>query len=244
MLFFCRKGLGTLGAETGVSLGAAFLAGVLSFFSPCILPLLPVYVSQLSSPVSRDPGRGGFHRGVSVPALVFVLGFTMVFTGLGTASSLMGEFLSVNREYLLKAGGVFVVLMGLNLMGLLQLKIMARQWTPLRGLQPRNLPGAFFLGAAFALGWTPCIGPVLASVLTLAATGPVSAGSLLLAVYSLGLAIPFLALCLTFDRIPGLQGVLRKYSRVGMKVSGMLLVALGALMFFNKLQVLAAYLAF
>ncbi len=233
-----------MGAETGISLGASFLAGLLSFLSPCILPLLPVYVSQLSSSVSQEPGSGGLRRGVTVPALVFVLGFTMVFTGLGTASSLIGEFLSVNRGHLLKAGGVFVVLMGLNLMGLLQLRIMARQWTPLRGLQPRNLPGAFFLGAAFALGWTPCIGPVLASVLTLAATGPVSAGSLLLAGYSLGLAILFLALCLTFDRIPGLHDVLRRYSRVGMKVSGALLVALGTLMFFNKLQVLAAYLTF
>lgn len=231
--------------EIDVSLGAAFLAGVLSFFSPCVLPLLPVYLSQLSPP-APGPGRGRQNGwALSLRALVFILGFTLVFVGLGMASSLIGKFLSFNRELLLRAGGVFVVLMGLNLAGLLKFNALARHWAPLQEFRPRGFPGSFFLGAAFALGWTPCVGPVLASVLALAAaSGSVNAGSLLLAGYSLGLAVPFLALSLTFDRVPGLQRFLRKFTPVSLQVSGVLLVALGLLMFFNKLQVLAAYLNF
>lgn len=235
-----------MGAEINVSLGAAFVAGVFSFFSPCILPLLPVYVSQLSGAVS-DRDRGGFRLnwGISLQALIFVTGFSLVFVSLGTASSIIGRFLAINKEILLKVGGVFVVLMGMNLMGLLPVNFFARQWSPLQGFQPRSSLRSFFLGMAFALGWTPCIGPVLASILALAATtGSAAAGILLLAAYSLGLAVPFLFLCITFDRIPGLQNVLRKYSRISLVVSGILLVILGVLMFFNKLEILAAYLSF
>ncbi|MCL6611649.1 MAG: cytochrome c biogenesis CcdA family protein [Peptococcaceae bacterium] len=235
-----------MGGEINITFGAAFAAGVLSFFSPCILPLLPVYVSQLSVAVSNR-GRGGFSPGwgVFLQALIFVFGFTLVFVSLGTATSMIGSFLALNREILLKAGGVFVVLMGLNLSGFLRVNIFARQWSPLQGFQPRGILGSFFLGMAFALGWTPCVGPVLASILTLAATtGSAAAGSLLLAFYSLGLAVPFLFLCFTFDRVPGIRNILQKYSRLSLVVSGILLVILGMLMFFNKLQVLAAYLAF
>lgn len=235
-----------MGVEINVSLGAAFVAGVLSIFSPCIIPLLPVYVSQLSSSVA-GPNRGGRGNGweISIQAFIFVLGFAVVFTGMGLATSFIGQFLNFNRELLLKVGGVLVVLMGLNLMGLLPLSIFARHWSPLGDFRPPGFLRSFFLGTAFALGWTPCIGPVLASILALAAaTGSTTAGGLLLAVYSLGMAIPFLVLCLTIDRIPGLHRIMGKYSRVSLLVSGFLLVILGVLMFFNRLQVLAAYLTF
>lgn len=229
-----------------ITLGAAFAAGVLSFFSPCILPLLPVYVSQMSGAVSgHDREKSGFSWAISLQALVFVLGFTLVFVSLGTASSILGKFINFNREILLKAGGVFVVLMGLSLMGLLPLTLFARHWAPLQGLRPQSSLRSLFLGMAFALGWTPCIGPVLASILALAATtGSASAGSLLLAAFSLGMAVPFLILCITFDRLPGLQDFLRRYSRISLLISGFLLVILGLLMFFNRLSVLSAYLSF
>lgn len=232
-----------MGGEINVSLGAAFLAGVLSLFSPCVLPLLPVYASQLAASAPGGGPRPGWNA--SLQAVVFVGGFTLVFIGLGMASSVMGKFLALNREVLLKAGGVFVVLMGLNLMGLLRVNLLARHWSPLEGVRSAGALKSFLLGAAFALGWTPCIGPVLASVLALAAaSGSAAGGALLLAIYSLGMAIPFLAICLSFDRFPGLQSLIGKYSRVSLQVSGLLLVALGLLMFFNRLQVLAAYLTF
>lgn len=167
-------------------------------------------------------------------AFIFVLGFTVVFSGMGLASSFIGQFLTFNRVLLLKAGGVLVVVMGLNLMGLLPLNIFARHWSPLQGFRPPSFLRSFFLGTAFALGWTPCIGPVLASILALAAaTGSTTAGGLLMAVYSLGMAIPFLVLCLTIDRNPGLQKMMGKYSRAGLLVSGFLLVILGGFYFLD-----------
>ncbi|MHB8986069.1 MAG: cytochrome c biogenesis CcdA family protein [Eubacteriales bacterium] len=235
-----------MGFEINVSLWAAFLAGILSFFSPCILPLLPVYVSQLTVAIT-DKGQGSsrFNWGISLQAMIFIAGFTLVFISLGTASSFIGKFLTFNKASLLKAGGLFVVLMGLNLMDLLPLNLLARHWVPLQRVQPQKSLSSFFLGMSFALGWTPCIGPILASILTLAAaTGSAIKGGLLLASYSLGMAIPFLMLCLTFDRFPGLQNFLKKYSRVSLKISGLLLIMLGLLMFFNKLQIFTAYLSF
>ena len=233
-----------MGVEINLTLGAAFLAGVLSFFSPCILPLLPVFVSQLSASVGgRDGGQVKSGWSVSLQAFIFVCGFSVIFIALGMASSFLGQFLAFNRYWLMKIGGALVVLMGLNLMGLLRLNLFARHWAPLEGLRPRSSFRSFFLGAAFGLGWTPCIGPVLASILALAATtNSLNTGTLLLAVYSLGLAIPFLILSVTFDRAPGLQAALRRYSRASLLISGVLLIGLGLLMFFDRLQVLAAYL--
>ncbi len=229
-----------------VTFWAAFLAGILSFFSPCILPMIPVYGSHLAvSVVGRTDESGRINWGISLQALVFIAGFTLVFVSLGAASSAIGKYLTFNKVWLLKIGGIFVMLMGLNLLGLLPLKVLARHWLPLQKERSANSLRSFFLGTAFALGWTPCIGPVLASVLTVAATGgSILKGSLLLVAYSLGMAIPFLVLCLTFDRYPSLQRVLGKYSRASLVVSGILLTLLGALMFFNKLPVVTAYLSF
>lgn len=228
-----------------VTFWAAFAAGMLSFFSPCILPMIPVYSSHLAVSVAgRAEERGRLNWGISLQALVFIAGFTLVFVSLGAASSTIGKYLTFNKVWLLKIGGIFVMLMGLNLMGLLPLNLLARHWLPLQGVRPGKSLRSFFLGTTFALGWTPCIGPVLASILTVAATGgSILNGSLLLVAYSLGMAIPFLVLCLTFDRFPGLQRALRKYSRASLVVSGILLTLLGALMFLNKLPMVTAYLS-
>ena len=229
-----------------ISLWAAFGAGVLSFFSPCILPLIPVYSSQLAAvSVTNKSGEHHFSRwGTTLQTLIFISGFTLVFVSLGATSSLLGKFLILHKVWLLKLGGVFVILMGLNLIGVLRLSFLKRHWVPLQNTPPNaHIFRSFFLGTAFALGWTPCVGPVLASVLTVAATGDsIWQGALLLTFYSLGMAIPFLALCLSFDRFPGLQRTLRKYSRGFLIVSGIFLTLLGALMFFNKLSLLTAYL--
>lgn len=234
-----------MGIGVNISFWAAFLGGFLSFFSPCILPLLPVYVSQLTASMNEKPGNSRIGWGITLQALIFIAGFTLVFVSLGATSSLVGKFLTFNKEWLLKAGGVFVILMGLNLMGLLPFKLLARHWVPLHGIGSKNSFRSFFLGASFSLGWTPCVGPVLASILTVVASaGSVLKGGVLLAGYSLGMAIPFLVLCLTFDKFPGLQCFLKKYTRVSLIVSGALLILLGLLMFFNQLQVFTAYLSF
>ncbi|MFZ5647443.1 MAG: cytochrome c biogenesis CcdA family protein [Bacillota bacterium] len=225
-----------------ISFGVALVAGFLSFFSPCILPLLPVYVAQLAEGVSRAEQQ---KSRVFVQSLIFVTGFTFVFAGLGAVSGTLGKFFALNREILLKAGGIFVVLMGLNLAELLKVPAFARHWAPLHRLRVKGALSSFFLGMILALGWTPCVGPVLASVLTLAAmTGSAVKGVVLLSVYSLGMAVPFIVLALTVDRFPAVQNALRRYSGISLRISGILLVILGLLIFFNKLGLISAYLAF
>lgn len=223
--------------EINMSLGSAFLAGIISFFSPCFLPLLPLYISQLDESISKQ-NRGSFfcNMVVLIRALIFICGFMFVFISLGMASGAIGKFLSLNKMILSRAGGILVVIMGLSVMGLLPLNLAGR-WKPLRALRPQNSFGPFFLGVIFALSWSPCIGPFLASVLALAAASKSSVqGNLLLAGYSLGLLIPFFILCFAFYRIPMLQRILKKYSGKGLRLSGLLLIILGILMFLNKLQ--------
>ena len=228
-----------------ISLAAAFLAGLLSFLSPCVLPLLPVYVAQLAEGAALSRGNHGFTPGVFLQAMIFVSGFTLVFVGLGAATGILGKFIMFNRDIILKAGGAFVILMGLNHAGLLRLPPFARHWLPLEGFRRRGRLGSFFMGMTFGLGWTPCVGPVLASILTLAAvTGAASRGGLLLASYSLGMAVPFVVLGFAFDRLPGLQGVLTRHSGTLLRISGFLLIILGLLMFLNKFYLLGIYLTF
>jgi len=219
-----------------VSFGSAFLAGILSFFSPCFLPLLPLYISQLDESIYKQ-NRGSFFFNIVIffRVFIFISGFMFVFISLGMASGAIGKFLSLNKEILLRAGGIFVVIMGLSIMGLLPLGFAGR-WKPLRTLRLQNSIGPFFLGVVFALSWSPCIGPVLASVLALAATTKSSVqGNLLLAGYSLGMLIPFFALYFAFHRIPILQSILKKHSGVGHRLSGLMLIILGILMSFNML---------
>lgn len=228
--------------ELDISFGVALFAGFLSFFSPCVLPLLPVYAAQLAGGITREERR---ESRLFIQSLVFVAGFTLVFAGLGAASGTLGRFVFLHREILLKAGGIFVVLMGLNLAGVLKAPAFARHWAPLHRFRSRGPLSSLFLGMIFALGWTPCVGPVLASVLTMAAmTGSAARGIALLTVYSLGMAVPFIALALTVDRFPAAQNALRRYSPVIQRVSGILLIILGLLIFFNKLGLISAYLTF
>lgn len=225
-----------------ITLWVAFTAGLLSFFSPCILPLLPVYTAQMAEGISGAEGR---NSRLFVRSLVFVAGFTLVFSALGAVSGTFGKFFAYNREIILKTGGAFVVFMGLNLAGLLKFTAFARQWAPLQRWRAKGGVSSFFLGMVFAFGWTPCVGPILASVLALSAiTGSAAKGIVLLSVYSMGMAVPFMALALTLDRFPGVQGKLRRHSVIVLKISGIMLVILGLLIFFNKLGLISAYLAF
>lgn len=225
--------------EISATLWAAFLAGMLSFFSPCMIPLLPVYTSQMSTAILENKGHYRSGCGISLQIFIFTIGFILVFVGLGTASGFLGKFLNINPTMILKGGGIFVILMGLNLLGLFKINLPTRQKITRRNVSKKNYITSFFLGISLALVWTPCVSPILVSILTVAATTNSSiAGSVLLTSYSLGMVIPLLALCLMFDRFPRLQRILKKYSGISLKVSGLFLILLGLLMYFDRLQIL------
>jgi cytochrome c-type biogenesis protein len=221
----------------------AFLAGLVSFLSPCVLPVVPGYLSFMS----------GYSAGDSVPspkrsaavALAFVAGFTAVFVALGASATLLGSLLRGNRELFTRAGGLFIIVLGLVFVGAVKLPWLYREArfhpTPRAGLW-----GSVILGGAFAFGWSPCIGATMGAVLTMAAgnaaTGSVLEGAGLLAVYSLGLGLPFVLAGLGVARLTGVLTVLRRHIRAVNLVSGVLLIALGALFVTDRLFELSAWM--
>ncbi|MFT4185081.1 MAG: cytochrome c biogenesis CcdA family protein [Rhizobium sp.] len=183
-----------------ISLLSALLAGALSFLSPCVLPLVPPYLCYMAG-ISVEQFRGGGAAVAAGPggrgnvlfsALFFTLGFATVFVALGAGASSIGMLLRQHLDVLAKIGGLIIVVMGLNFLGVFRLGILAREARFQGGGKPATLTGAYIMGLAFAFGWTPCIGPVLGAILGVAASREtVGAGAGLLAVYSLGLAVPF-----------------------------------------------------
>ena len=185
-----------------ISLLSALLAGALSFLSPCVLPLVPPYLCYMAG-ISVEQFRGGggaavidsgggTRRAVLKSALFFTLGFATVFVALGAGASTIGVLLRQHLDLLSKLGGLIIILMGLNFLGVFRIGLLAREARFQGGGQPATLSGAYVMGLAFAFGWTPCIGPVLGAILGVAASrDTVGEGAALLAIYSLGLAVPF-----------------------------------------------------
>jgi cytochrome c-type biogenesis protein len=212
----------------------AVLAGVLSFSSPCTLPLVPGYLGYLSG-VSSSRGR------TTGAAALFVLGFALVFTALGAGASTLGSLLLEHRLVLERAAGVVIVLLGLFVLGLVRLPFLMREGRPLLEHVRPGPSGALLLGVGFAFGWTPCIGPVLGSILVLAGgQGTVTAGAALLLLYSLGLGLPFLGAALFLDRFRAASAWLRRHGQAINAAGGALLVAMGALVFAGQLTPLLA----
>lgn len=225
----------------GVAL--AFAAGIVSFSSPCVLPLVPGYLSFVSG-VGFDELGARPRRVVSATA-AFVGGFTAMFVALGAGAAAFGGALLENRRELQIVGGVLVILAGLALAGLpLPHLLAAERRLSLRVSSQRTLPAAALTGVAFAVGWTPCIGPTLAAILTLSAgEGSAARGAVLLSAYSLGLGLPFLLSGLLFTRSLALVRLLRRRWRLVSLVSGGLLVVFGALLVSGDLVRLTARLA-
>jgi cytochrome c-type biogenesis protein len=181
-----------------ISIWTAILAGALSFLSPCVLPLVPPYLCYMAG-VSVDQFRSGdaatvgsTRRAVLPAALLFTLGFATVFVALGAGASSIGMLLRQHMDLLSRIGGVIIIIMGLHFLGVFKIGLLAREARFQGGGKPATLSGAYIMGLAFAFGWTPCIGPVLGTILGVAAArDTVGDGAILLAVYSLGLAIPF-----------------------------------------------------
>jgi len=218
---------------------AAFGAGAASFLSPCILPLLPSYLSLISgysaSELLKD-SEGRLSRGVLKGALLFCAGFVIAFTLLGAAASAVGMLLDAWRGPLMKALGALMVVMGLQMTGLFELKLFNyEKRVPLKKFSGTHF-GAFLMGFAFALGWSPCIGPILAGILVLAAGQEVGRGMALLFVYSLGLAAPFLAAAWLTVPVFGFLAKFRGGVRKVEIAAGAVLVVFGVLLMADRLM--------
>ena len=212
----------------------ALLAGVLSFSSPCTLPLVPGYLSYMSG-VSAGRGR------TLASAILFVTGFAIVFTALGAFASGIGSILLEHRLLLERIAGATIIVMGIFLLGLLPIPLLMREGRPLLERVRPGPSGALFLGIAFAFGWTPCIGPVLGSILVLAGSqDTLTAGALLLFLYSLGLGVPYVLAALFQERFQVVGGWLRRRSALINSVGGILLIGMGALILAGRLNTFLA----
>jgi cytochrome c-type biogenesis protein len=226
---------------------AAFVAGILSFLSPCVLPLVPGYVSLISGATAEDlQSQDRRMLGtVMLHSLTFILGFSVVFIALGAVATGIGQFANEYHNVLAKLAGIVVIVFGLHLTGLLKIKALYadRRLHDVKG--GSSAFGSFAVGFAFAFGWTPCIGPILATILVFAgAQETVFKGVLLLAIYSLGLAVPFLLTSLGVDRFLVFYGRFRRHLHTVEVISGVLLIAVGVLIFMNNLKLLSGYLSF
>ena len=227
----------------GTSLGIAvsFTAGLLSFLSPCVLPLVPSYVTFVTGLSLEDVGQS--RRTALVHALLFVLGFTLIFLALGASATVLGRLLFAQRVWISRIGGALVVLFGFYLLGTFNSGILARERRVHFADKPVGYLGTVLVGVAFGAGWTPCIGPILGAILALTATtADLRQGLLLLGAYSLGLALPFIASALAVERFLATFRRLRSQLALVSRVSGVLLIVVGLLMISGYFTRLAGYL--
>jgi len=219
-----------------VSLLGAILAGALSFLSPCVLPLVPAYLAFLG-------GEAGDGRKVVPAALAFVLGFSAVFVALGATATWVSRDLADNKDWLSVTAGLVIVALGLHVMGVLPIRWLYGEKRLHPRTRPAGLIGAFVIGLAFAFGWTPCVGPILATILLLAAgSGSLGQGILLLVAYSAGLGAAFMAAALLVERLAPILAGLRRHLRRIEIATGALLVATGLLVLAGRMNDLAQLL--
>ena len=208
----------------------AVVAGLLSFTSPCALPLVPSYLSYISGLPVAELSERRARRMVLMSTIAFVGGFTVIFTALGASSSLFGLLLNHDSPVIIKISGAFIILVGVSMLGLLKIPWLAREWRVDLSRVVSGPRGAFPLGMAFAFGWTPCIGPILASILAVAgASQTVVEGAALLALYSIGLGIPFIFLAIGFSSARNSLSFLKRHGRVIEFTGGLMLIIIGVL---------------
>ncbi len=228
-----------------VTLIAAFAAGFLSFISPCVLPLIPGYISFVSGASLEEmrAGQGAARQQMLLRSLAFVIGFSLVFIALGASATAIGRFIFDKQPLLSKIAGAVIIVFGLHMMGVFRLAFLDYDKRAQTTRKPAGPLGALLVGIAFAFGWTPCIGPILAGILVVAASKEtIGEGVLLLAIYSLGLGVPFLLTSLAIDRFFSVAAAIRRHYHAIELTSGGLLVAIGVLIFTGQLTVIVRYL--
>jgi cytochrome c-type biogenesis protein len=230
-----------------ISILVALSAGFISFLSPCILPLIPSYVAFISGvsleELSLEKDVKSVRRKVIANSSMFVLGFSLVFIMLGASATFIGKFLSQNIRWFEIVGGVVIIVLGLHFTGLFKIKFLEREKKFHISKKPLGLVGTLFVGMAFAAGWTPCVGPILGAILTMAATTQnVLKGIILLVFYSIGLGVPFFISGVLIHRFFEYFKVIRKYFKAITIVGGVLLIIVGILMISGYFSSISSFL--
>lgn len=227
----------------------AFIAGLLSFLSPCVLPLIPSYITYITgitfADLQAEHPSHIIRQKTILHSFCFVCGFTTVFVLLGASATYIGSFLNDNAFVIRKIGGVLLVILGIHVTGLMPLRFLLGEKRISIKHKPAGYAGSFLVGIAFAAGWTPCIGPILAAILAVAATEErVYQGILLLMLYSLGLGVPFLVSALAMHRFLSVFNRFKKYIRIFEIITGLFLMVIGVLIYTNWLSRLSGYFNF
>jgi cytochrome c-type biogenesis protein len=229
-----------------VSIYAALIAGVISFLSPCVLPLVPPYLIYLTGAtiehVTNDGDQAASRRAVMISAATFVLGFSTVFVALGASASFIGGFIRAWSTQFSILAGIAIIIMGLHFLGLTRISFLMREGRVSMS-KPVGLWGAYVMGLAFAFGWTPCIGPILAAILSVAAAeATVTKGAGLLAIYSIGLGIPFLLAAFMIERFSGLLARMKRHLSNVERAMGLLMVVTGIAFLTGSISTMSIWL--
>lgn len=229
-----------------ISIFAAFAAGLISFISPCVLPLVPAYISFMSGVSLQDmttDSSAKTRSKVIISSLVFIMGFSIVFILLGASATYLGKLLLTKMYIIRKIAGIVIIIFGLHLMGIFKLKFLLYEKRFSSQQKEMSLISVLLIGMAFAFGWSPCLGPILSGILAIAATKEnVWQGIFLLSMYSLGLGLPFFLTALATDRFIGYFNKIKKHMRKIEIGSGLFLILIGILIFFDFFTVLSSYL--
>ena len=233
--------------STNIGILGAFVAGLLSFLSPCVLPLIPSYITYITgisfSDLKEEHTSKKVRTKTIVHSLLFIAGFTFVFMALGASATYIGSFLQERMDLIRKIGGLLIVVFGIHVTGLVNLSVLLGDRRIRLNKKPAGYAGSVLVGIAFAAGWTPCIGPILASILMIAATEEkVYQGMLLLFSYSLGLGTPFFISSLAMHKFLVLFNRFKKLIRIFELVTGLFLIVVGVLVFTNSLTAISQYI--
>jgi cytochrome c-type biogenesis protein len=227
-------------AASGVGIPLALAAGLVSFLSPCVLPLVPGYLSTVIGVTPADMKNTGARR-VLVPSLLFIASFSLIFILLGMSATLIGSTLNAHKQTLEQVGGVLIIVMGLIFLATPFVRLLNREWHSEALLRLAGRGGPLVAGAAFAIAWTPCTSITLGAILTQAAVSNSAAhGAVLLAFYSAGLAIPFLLIALAFERMSDALSVVKRHFPVIIAIGGVVMITLGVLILTGEFTVLNA----
>lgn len=220
-----------------ISIATAFIAGLVSFLSPCVLPVATGHITYITGAIIEEELQDKKLFALK-QTLGFVLGFTIVFMVFGLSFGALGMYMRTHKDILNKASGLFIILMGLNILGVFKFRLRGKRVK--KPYEIKSWIQSVAVGSAFGIGWTPCIGPVLGTILFYAGSqASASKGAYMLLFYSIGLSIPFILTAVLVDRISLFWNSLSKYTHILMKLSGILVIALGVMIFFNKMYLIS-----